>query len=361
MQIDVVGREKMISEAEMLAELEQGINFYPLSIRMRSTDEDRRHVGIDAIFEVAASGDTEKFTFAAQLKSRGTPRAIDDAARQICDAVSETDYYPMIIVPYLRGSQLEELERQRISGIDLSGNGVIYVPQRLLVFRTGKSNKYPDSAPTKYAYRGTTSLVARAFLCRTEFESLADIKETVEERGVSIAISTVSKALKRLESDLIVDRKGNTIRLRQPEKLLTQLSTSYQEPKVTRTVTCSAEQPIEKLVGTLRDDNPIVLTGRSSTQAYAVMGRDELPVFYTKNIDKLLKAWDGQVTETSRFIDFELRQTTDSTVYFDLRVKQNMPYASPVQVFLELMSGDKREKETANQVNDHILREVNSR
>lgn len=100
------------------------------------------------------------------------------------------------------------------------------------------------------------------------------------------------------------------------------------------------------------------LSGRSSIEAYAVMGRDEPAVIFTDAMDRLMEAWGDRIQETSRFIDFELRETNDPTVYFDVRVKQGLPYASPIQVFLECSSGDKRERETAQQVRELILRDL---
>jgi len=348
----------MISEAEMLEQLRKGIEFPPLAIRLNKTLPQGRDQGIDAILEVRF--EDRSFEFAAELRTRSTPRAFEDARRSVERVLQQSDYYPMLVTPYLREAQLEELQQQRMSGIDLSGNGVVCLPGEFVVYRTGKPNKFPESAPTKYAYRGTTSLVARAFLCRTTFDSLADIEQQVESRGGSIALSTISKALKRLESDLIVDRSGDSIRLRQPEKLLDKLAESYREPKVTRTFTGSAKQPVDKLVSLARKKSAsdIVLSGRSSIDAYAVMGRDEWPVLYTSSIDRIIDAWGKNVEETSRFIELELRQTDDPTVYFDARIKQNRPYASPVQVLLECSSGDKREREVAAQVKDFILRDL---
>ena len=220
-------------------------------------------------------------------------------------------------------------------------------------------NKFPDSTPTKYAYRGTTSLVARAFLCRNRFDSLADIEQEIQSRGANIAVSTISKSLKRLESDLIVDRDHGCIRLRQPEKLLEKLAESYKEPEVTKTLTCSINVPIGKLLSALPENSKVVLTGRSSIDAYTVMGRDEWPILYTTNIDTLTKTWGDRITETSRFVELELRQTNDATVYFDARMNQDLLYASPIQVYLELTSGDKREREVAMQVKKSILKQLN--
>ncbi len=48
-------------------------------------------------------------------------------------------------------------------------------------------------------------------------------------------------------------------------------------------------------------------------------------------------------------------ETEDETVYFDARKEGNSWWASPVQVYLELMAGDKRDQETAEQVKSFIL------
>ena len=56
--------------------------------------------------------------------------------------------------------------------------------------------------------------------------------------------------------------------------------------------------------------------------------------------------------ENSRFPNVELLETDEDFVYFDAR--DNLA-ASPVQTYLELMQGDKREQETAEQLRKAIL------
>jgi len=48
--------------------------------------------------------------------------------------------------------------------------------------------------------------------------------------------------------------------------------------------------------------------------------------------------------------------TEDETVYFDARQEDNFWWASPVQVYLELMAGDKRDQESAEQLITLILK-----
>ena len=85
------------------------------------------------------------------------------------------------------------------------------------------------------------------------------------------------------------------------------------------------------------------------------MGRDDVPVIYTDNITRLLDAWGDGAKETTRFADFELAETDDATVFFDARPVNGLPYASPIQAYVECKTGDKREKETADQVARVIL------
>lgn len=366
----------MLSEAEIRKQFADGYDFPPLQIRLGKGDEllDRNDE-LDAILAVTAEDQT--FDFAAEFKSRSTPRIFEEALSTIQKAAERRQMLPMLVVPFLRENQLVELQQRKLSGIDLSGNGVVAVPGKLLVYRTGSPNRYPDSAPTKYAYRGATSLVARAFLCQAKFQSLADIRNGISIRGGNVVLSTISKALKRLESDLIVDRTASGFRLRQADKLLEKLAESYTDPKTIKTATFAikrgalttrGEQPgagdftaaaaLAPLFGEGQQQASLVLTGRSSIENYAVMGRQEWPVLYTTHIDRLIRTWGDGVEETSRFIDFELRETDDPTVYFDVRMTENLPYASPIQVFLECSAGDKREREAALQVKELILREL---
>ena len=57
-----------------------------------------------------------------------------------------------------------KLEAEGVSGIDLCGNGVIVVPDQLLVLRTGFPNRFRWEGTIKNVYRKNSSIVARVFL-----------------------------------------------------------------------------------------------------------------------------------------------------------------------------------------------------
>ena len=289
----------------------------------------------------------------------------------------------MIIMPYLSENALRQLEKQAISGIDLCGNGVVVVPDELLVFRTGFPNKYSSSALIKNVYRGSSSLVSRVFLARPEYSSVGDIEKEIKQRGSAVNQSTVSKVLNVLEGDLIVGRSSGTIRLLQPEKLLEKLAASYQPPQISRRFQAkyldSADIVMRELVTNIGANHErCVLTGSSSVHLYATMASAEKLSLYCTNIDAMLFLRDGQnpavIGETTRFADIELLETQDERCYFDSvqddKKSRDLFYgkdwlsiwlyraASPVQTYLELMAGGPREKQTAEQVKQMIIRGI---
>ncbi|MFN3194034.1 MAG: hypothetical protein ACE361_26230 [Aureliella sp.] len=352
---------KKPNETELLSQLAAGIPLGPVSLRsVRKSTRVSQELGVDAIAELES--DLGRIEFLVEAKARSTPSMFQGALDQVRRIAGEGNRLPLVLLPYLSEQQLNQLEEVGVSGVDLCGNGVVTVPGTLLVYRTGNKNKFPDSAPTKYAYRGKTSLVARVFLLKSCFSSYAEIEETISARAGSVAVSTISKAIKRLEEDLIVERGEELIRLRQADKLLDQLAKSFVEPKVTRSMrfslSCSlAEFFADDFFRDEKNSSKVVLSGASSVSRYAVMGSNEWPVLYCRNVDRLLStSAQSKMEQAERFVDLEIQETADATVYFDVRRDgDGVPFASPIQSYLELQAGDKRQKEAAKQIRDVIL------
>jgi hypothetical protein len=83
------------------------------------------------------------------------------------------------------------------------------------------------------------------------------------------------------------------------------------------------------------------------------MQRGDVLSVYCPRLEILLERLPG--SRLDRFPNLELVETEDETAYFDARKDGNFWWASPVQVYLELMAGDKRDRETAEQVKSFIL------
>lgn len=352
----------------MIEQLRRGkVSLPPLSFRfVEGQPETRGNRRLDAFVEASWRGSTARF--AVECKSISTPRAFQDGLNLLKSSSLPKGCGPMLIMPFLSEMQLQELEREGISGIDLCGNGVVVVPGMFAVLRSGEKNRFSSSAPIKNIYRKNSSMVGRIFLLRSGYDTVQEICSEINRRNMLVnrwdkrpmSLSTVSKSLKALEEDLIVERKG-IIHLLQPDKLLEKLSGNYVPPKIKERVRLKVSEGSATIRESLLKQSqavslPFVAAGTSSVGQYAVMQRGDLLSVYCPRLDVLLERLAG--SQSDRFPNLELVETDDETVYFDARPEGNFWWASPVQVYLELMAGDKRDRDTAEQVKSFLLTDL---
>lgn len=372
------------TESEMLALLKAGsISLSPVTLSTREIAARLDAPQCDAI--VDGTWDDGKAAFVVECKRLGTPKEFANAVLQIQSWDLPDDMFPMLLLPYLKPEQLDELDGLGISGVDLCGNGVITIPGRLKVYRTGEPNRFKSSAAIKNVYRGKTSLVARIFVERSSFPSLQSLREAIVQRDVlsasgltkPIGLSTVSKALKTLEQDLIVARDDDgTIQLLQRDQLLNKLQRNDEPLEGQQSIKLKVEtDDLSKWVGFYLNapGTLAVLSGLSSTSQYAVMQREEIYQLYTPDPDALANRMTGkggasQVPpnenpgeETDRFENVVLIKSKRPVDYFGVRTEERLGWASPLQTWLELMRGDKRDRETAGQVREFLLKDGDER
>ncbi len=367
------------TESEMLAQLKSSpICLAPVTLQMRETAALTGDNLYDAI--VDATWDDDEATFAVECKRLGTPKEFAAAVLQIQSWDLPDGTYPMLLLPYLKPEQLDELERLGISGVDLCGNGVITIPGRLKVYRTGQPNRFKSTATIKNVYRGKTSLVARIFAEQNSFPSLRSLRQAIVQRDLlsatgltkPIGLSTVSKALKTLEQDLITAReKDGSIRLLQRDLLLDKLQRNDEPLEDQPSVKLKVEtDDLREWVSfyTNVSGQLAVVNGISSISQYAVMQRAEIYQLYTPDPTTLANRMTGKAgssevptndnpaEETDRFENVVLIKSKRPIDYFDVQVDEQLPWASPLQTWLELMRGDKRDRETADQVRERLLK-----
>jgi hypothetical protein len=357
---------KTPNQKEMINLLQSGkVVLPPLSFRVLKTAT-KKNSGFDVLVEASWGGSTARF--AVECKALSTPKAFKAGLNLLKTETLPNGCWPLLFLPFLSEQQLQELEQEQVSGIDLCGNGVVVVPGKFAIFRSGGKNRFSSSAPIKNIYRKNSSMVARVFLSCPGYETVQEVCGEVNRRNILVerwnktpmSLSTVSKSLKALEEDLIIERKG-MIRLLQPDKLLEQLSQNYVAPNINDRIRMKVQAEAETFRQLLRRQSqelglPIVAAGISSVGQYAVMQRGDLLTVYCPKLETLLERLPG--SRTDRFPNVELIETDDETVYFDAREGTEFRWASPVQVYLELMAGDKRDRETAEQVRSLILKDI---
>jgi hypothetical protein len=356
--------KETVTVSKVLASLRKGeVAFSPFFLTPRREIENSNGQRPDFVLEMTWNGTSHLFT--VECRASATPAVLEEAIQQIRRASRPPLLWPMLFAPYLSDANLQRLEQEGVSGLDLCGNGVVIVPGEWLVYRTGRPNLYPQSFPIKNIFRGTSSLVARVFLLRRVFGAVGEIRAEIERREGAVALSTVSKVLTRLEEELIVGRRSGEIRLLQQDKLLQNLSENYRPPEVTRRFlgkTINKIGPETLLMPRLEwareNQISLAMTGVSSARLYAGTPREPTISFYCSDAAALLERLGSDVREQNHFPDMELLETKDDSVYFDRRLIGGCAFASPLQTYLELARGGKREQETAEQVKLVIWRDL---
>ncbi|MGO9598094.1 MAG: hypothetical protein ACLP7Q_08890 [Isosphaeraceae bacterium] len=350
----------------MLGWLQNGLDWLrPLTVaEVRIEPQEIGGRILDAILVLTWKG--RHFGFGVEAKALSTPKIMRSAIDQARAACREGELHPLVFLPYIQDQGLQVLIDEEVSGFDMCGNGVLIVPGELFVYHRGFPNKYPRSAGIKNIYRRESSIGAAVFLLRAEFRSVGEVLKEIHHRGGELTLATVSKVCIELENDLIIERKrepkflNRRLRLLQPEKLLDLLERNYKLPEFTRVFEGKSNLSAEGLRGKLEEwaratGNRVVRTGADSVRAYAAMARGSEQSFYCSDLESALRWLGSSLVETSRFADVEIRETRARYVYFD---QQEGLTASPIQVYLELMQGDKRDQETAGQVRRLILQKL---
>jgi hypothetical protein len=346
-----------LTERRMLAYLASGdLRLPAIDIKLRSMGsamsvEPTPIAEVDAVVDV--SWHSKSHVFLVECKTTFTPKAIDVAIGQAIRYSQMSGLSPMILVPYLSPKAIECLETSGISGVDLSGNGIVSVPGEMLVYKTGMPNKYPTRRKGPNPYRGATSIVARTLAVRREFESSRAVEAFIRQRGGSVTQGTVSKALDELEEDLVIHKNGHAVQVLQYEVLLDNLVRHYEPPDGDAVRSFKVEgSPAEiariVLQRAVELGEQVVVTGIGSASQYTAMAQSPPLPIYCRRLDIL----DGYADSHSRFPNVSIRRMADAGAYYDARFADGWPWASPVQTYVELMNGGARDHEMA----DHMRR-----
>lgn len=245
------------------------------------------------------------------------------------------------------------LEREDISGLDLNGNYLIQTKE-MAAIRLDRENRFTESQPIKKIFSGNSSLVGRLLLLeKRRFDSVNEVFAAIGEWGGSLSLSSVSKVLKGLEEELIIEKSREGIALLQPDKLLQRLQEEYRPPKVLARLRLKLPETALEIRDALREALPEsarwTLTGESSAQQYTVTTQPSEFNIYATGFGSLARY------EADRFANATVQRTEDSFPYFGRPKQAGFPWSSELQCYLELSRLGKRERELADTIRGSIL------
>jgi len=318
----------------------------------------------DAVIEFSIPGGPS-FQAMVKIQSVPTPRQIFLMFGLLRNFVSETkNTVPMVIAPYIGKRQTKTLADEGVSWIDLSGNMVIKVSGKIYIERTGKPNKFPDTAPIKKIFQGTSSLVSRALLLRREgFSSQSELVDFINNRNANITAGTVSRVLKSLEEEFFVKKTKSLITVIDAEKLLDKLTQGYVDyTKRQKTKKYKfATDEINKVFYTFfeRQVNHVAC-GFYAAKLKGLATTEQMTIF-VRDIEQAKKATEFGVVEMvpdSEFGQLCLIQTIDSCVWFNSSKAQPFAPATvdDIELYLEMMADTPRGPKVAKLLKQRILK-----
>lgn len=349
-----IQENSLLSEKDILVELSGRKGLYsPLEI---VAVERQLKGGLQADAKITLGLKGRKVAFQAEVKARTAPKVVSEGLWRLKGYAGWGKQNFLLVVPYLSKAIQELLTKEGISGIDISGNYFIQTPEMVAV-RLDQKNRYPESQPIKKIFSGNSSMVGRLFLATGKrYSSVNEVCSSIKSLGGSLSLSAVSKVLKGLEDELIIEKGARGIALLQPEKLLQRLEEGYRPPKILGSK--KLKLALEGLAGSigvsaLSDELAAglcwVLTGESSANRYAIMPDSSALKVYVTDYEPFLKYRED------RFYNVLAQKTEESFPYFDAKEERGVRWASPIQCCLELSKLDKREKEVAVTVRKAIL------
>lgn len=334
----------------------------PVSLQPGKAANVTPYLEADAL--IVAEWDGRTAEFVAEYKALSTPKAISMASLQAERQATLWNKNPLVVVPYLSDEKLRDLERKRISGIDLCGNGVL-VCSAFNLWRSGQPNVWQESSSLRNAYMGDSSIFVRSFLLRRTFASLMTLRDYCISRtllnpvyqGAALRLSTASKAIQHLSEELIVERDRRELRLLDSSRLLANLRERYR-PTPTQTVlgkTPLSREELWQRLATARRLNGLRATasGISSAEYYGLLSGVDRLTLHVDDIDETAELLE--IREGRAFANIELVEADKNLLFFDLREQANVLWASPIQTWLELVQGGPREQQAAKIIEQRLL------
>lgn len=348
----------MLTEQAALQLIQDGLNFPPLTIRVRDDYGPTRLSGTqspDWVVNIAWEGGGSR-DFAVEYKSVSGLASVRSALLAAKAAAYGTELLPLVMTPFLRQESLDELLREKTSGLDLCGNGVIYAPGAWCIYRTGEKNRYPATATVASPFRGERSIVVRALLSRRSFQKQTEIVAYLAEFGISAP--TVSRVLTALEEDLLVTRKP-TIQIERPDIVLDRLRESYRpaKPRSRRRIRLELTDVVKERLDSNARDSKSWYALSVPTKYTLLPSSSDMRRILTADADALLRGI--AFVDDDRFPTFEIEETDSRVPFFGRTFEDGLWWTSELQEYLTLTAGGKREQEAAVALRQRVLAQRN--
>ena len=304
------------------------------------------------------------FSGIVEIASLATPKMVKQKISVLRDFTAKAPRVdgctPILVAPYIGNKQAEMLESNDISWIDLSGNMKMKSGKTIYIERRGNPNAYPDTAAIKKIYIGASSLVSRALLLKPEgFTLQKEILEFIRNRNADITLATVSKVLKTLEDELLVEKGRDAVRPVDRLQILENLKNSYANSmKAIKQRQCQYFcGDISMLTSVLSSNNIDYAACRFYAAQLKGLAVTEMQDFYVKDLDSasiILKAQIPDFAEDREYGNVMLTEMNNASVWFNIGGKP-VKMVDDIELYLEMSVATPRGPKVAEKLKERIL------
>ncbi len=314
----------------------------------------------------SAPGTTRNFTIveAERLTAKKFLKVLEELKQKNCLSSDSLEAAfssppPLLITPYLSAQNLETLEQHNLSGVDFCGNGVL-LWKGFFMMRNGFRNQFkPLPVAMKNPYTGVAIQVAETLLNCNFLPSQKHICSSILKKSGQISLSQVNKALKTMEEDSIICRRGRIICLRDVNSLLAFLKKNHKRRKVVKRlyVTKPWDIGIQQIINFLNNADIRWSHSPLSSLHYTQNFKEPGPLgFRVNNSGLLMSAFPFEETHLPGQADYVFEEVTEPLAYYNTTILQDgRRLSNDLECYLEVYPDNEQREEAIKNLRTQII------
>lgn len=307
------------------------------------------HRGNDQLDLILEAG---SHVWVIEVKSSSSPGTVaataDQLRRYVANAVPGSA--ALLVVPYMTKAGAEAAAQRHLNWIDLSGNARLR-DHDLFVWVEGKPNRFPKRGRPSSPFAPKSARATRLMLIDPgRWWRQKDLAEATE-----LDDGHLSRVVRRLDEDELLDHRGSEFRPRHPGLLLDAWADDYRFDRhdvVVGHMTGNGAELASKLTSRLMDaDLQHAFTGLPAAWALDKHSRFRLCSVYVEG-DPRTAAATIDLRRNEKGANVQLIGPDDDGVFEGQRQVGGLLCVSPVQIYLDLLHLPERAKEAAAQLRE---------
>jgi len=299
------------------------------------------------------------YKFVIEPGNSGTTEAVSSALEKLRRGSRRIDGIPVVVVPHMGEVGKRLCSEAGVGWIDLSGNADLSAPG-LRVKIEGRPNPFKPLGRPSDVFAPKSSRVTRYLLTHwySAFSVRGLAKETVKDPGFT------SRILSRLEAQGFISRKGDAIRVQNPDLLLDAWRIEYKflKHRIIRghIAARSSEDLVHDLAQTFKKCGiRYAATGLSAAWLFTHFAGFRLAAFYLHEppSEELLRRIEFR--EDPRGANVWLVVPNDEGVFqgqLPESESDDVQCVHPVQIYLDLKDHPERSAEAADELRKRFLK-----